>query len=104
MATAGTRGIGKYVAVYLCLLVLMALQFVIGYRNIEGSALVVRALTFGTIETVLVVAFLMNLGSEKPLFIKFIVFFTGFVLLTINYGWTDSFRLLLFRLTGYSPS
>jgi len=104
MATAGTRGIGKYVAVYLCLLVVMALQFTIGYRNIEGSALVVRTLTFGIIETVLVVAFLMNLGSEKPLFIKFIVFFTGFVLLTINYGWTDSFRLLLFRLTGYTPS
>ena len=104
MAIPEARGIGKYVAVYLCLLVAMALQFVIGYRNIEGAALAVRALTFGIIETVLVVAFLMNLGSEKPLFIKFIVLFTGFVLLTINYGWTDSFRLLLFRLTGYTPS
>jgi len=28
----------------------------------------------------------------------------AFVLATINYGWTDSFRLLLFRLTGYMPS
>jgi len=104
MATAEGHGIGKYVAVYLCLLVVMALQFFIGYQNIAGSALVVRMLTFAVIETILVVLFWMNLGSEKPLFIKFIVFFTGFVLLTLNYGWTDSFRLLLFRLTGFGPS
>jgi caa(3)-type oxidase subunit IV len=104
MATAETRGIGKYVAVYLCLLVVTALQFFIGYQHIEGSALVVRMLTFAVIETLLVVLFFMNLGSEKPLFIKFIVFFTLFVLATLNYGWTDSFRLLMFRLTGFGPS
>ena len=104
MATAETRGIGKYVAAYLCLLVVVALQFFIGYQNIEGPRLVVRMLTFCVIETILVVLFFMNLGSEKPLFVKFIVFFTLFVLLTLNYGWTDSFRLLLFRLTGFGPS
>jgi cytochrome c oxidase subunit IV len=104
MATAETHGIGKYVAVYLCLLVVVALQFIIGYQNIEGPRLVVRMLTFGVIETILVVLFFMNLGSEKPVFVKFIVFFMLFVLLTLNYGWTDSFRLLLFRLTGYGPS
>jgi len=104
MATAATPGIGKYVAVYLCLVVLMALQFFIGYQNIEGSALMVRVLTFGVIESLLVLLFWMNLGSEKPVFVKFVVFFTLFVLLTFNYGWTDSFRLLLFRLTGSGPS
>jgi caa(3)-type oxidase subunit IV len=104
MATAETRGIGKYVAVYLCLVVLMALQFFIGYQNIEGSALMVRMMTFAVIESLLVVLFWMNLGSEKPLFVKFVVFFTLFVLLTFNYGWTDSFRLLLFRITGSGPS
>jgi len=104
MTTAEGNAIKKYVAVYLALLVLTALQFFIGYQNIEGSALVVRMLTFAVIETVLVVLFFMNLGSEKPVFIKFIVFFTLFVLLTLNYGWTDSFRLLLFRLTGFEPS
>jgi len=104
MATAETHGIGKYVAVYLCLVVLTALQFYIGYQNIEGSALMVRVLTFGIIESILVVVFWMNLGSEKPVFIKFVVFFTLFVLLTFNYGWTDSFRILLFRVTGFGPS
>ena len=63
-----------------------------------------RFLTFAVIETILVMLFFMNLGSENPGFIKFFVYFMLFVLATMNYGWTDSFRLLLFRLTGYTPS
>lgn len=104
MTTAEGSGIKKYVVVYLALLVITALQFVIGYQNIEGAALVVRMLTFAIIETILVVLFLMNLGSEKRVFVKFVVFFMLFVLATMNYIWTDSFRLLLFRVTGFGPS
>jgi cytochrome c oxidase subunit IV len=104
MTTAEGHGIGKYVAVYLCLLVVTGLQFVIGYQNVEGPHLVVRMLTFAIIETILVVLFFMNLGSEKPVFVKFVVYFMLFVLATMNYIWTDSFRLLLFRLTKVGPS
>jgi hypothetical protein len=102
MTTA--EGMKKYLAVYVALLVVTALQFVIGYQNIEGSQLVVRFFTFAIINTVLVVVFFMNLGSEKPGFIKFFVYFMLFVLATMNYIWTDSFRLLLFRLTKVGPS
>src|SRR5450631_1156017 len=98
------QGIGKYAVVYVCLLVVMAVQFFIGYRNIEGSQLLVRVLTFAVLETILVVLFLMNLGSEKRVYVKFVVFFTLFVLATMSYIWTDSFRLLLFRRTGFGPS
>ena len=104
MTTAEGSSMKKYVAVYVALLVIMALQFVMGYQNIEGPRLMVRFLTFGIIETILVVLFFMNLGSEKPVFVKFFVYFMLFVLATMNYIWTDSFRLLLFRLTGYTPS
>jgi caa(3)-type oxidase subunit IV len=104
MTTAETPGIGKYVAVYVCLLVITALQFVVGYQNIEGSQMAVRMLTFAVIETILVVLFFMNLGSEKRVFVKFVVYFMLFVLATMNYIWTDSFRLLLFRLTKVGPS
>ena len=104
MATAEGHGIGKYVAVYVCLLVVTAAQFLIGYQNSQGSQLVVRMLTFAIIETILVVLFFMNLGSEKPVFVKFVVYFMLFVLATMNYIWTDSFRLLLFRLTNFGPS
>lgn len=104
MTTTEGQGIGKYVVVYVCLLVITAAQFFIGYQHISGSQLAVRMLTFGVIETILVVFFWMNLGSEKKNLIQFVVFFTLFVLATMNYIWTDSFRLLLFRLTGFGPS
>jgi len=102
--TTAENGVKKYVAVYLCLLVITALQFVIGYENIVGSQLVVRFLTFAIIEAILVVLFFMNLGSEKRVFFKFVAYFMLFVLATIKYIWTDSFRLLVFRLTGLGPS
>ena len=104
MATAESPGIGKYVAVYLCLVVITALQFLVGYQNIEGGQMAVRMLTFGAIETILVVLFLMNLSAEKRSLIKFISYFMLFVLATMNWIWTDSFRLLLFRLTKSGPS
>ena len=104
MATAEAQGMRRNIAVYLCLLVITTLQFFIGYQNIAGSELLVRFLTFAVIEAILVVLFWMNLGSEKRVFVKFIVFFTLFVLATMNYIWTDSFRLLLFRLTKIGPS
>jgi cytochrome c oxidase subunit IV len=104
MTTAQGQSIGKYLAVYVCLLAITTLQFLIGYQHIAGSQLVVRFFTFAVIESLLVVLFWMNLGSEKPVFVKFIVYFMLFVLATMNYLWTDSFRLLLFRLTGMGPS
>ncbi len=104
MTTTEATGIKKYLAVYICLLVITALQFVIGYQNIAGSQLVVRFLTFAVIESILVVLFWMDLGSENKVFVKFIAYFMLFVLATMNYIWTDSFRLLVFRLTGLGPS
>ncbi len=104
MTTAGASGMKKYVAVYVALLVITALQFFIGYQNAEGSQLFVRFTTFAVIETILVLFFFMNLGTETPRFIKFFVYFMAFVLATMNYIWTDSFRLLVFRLTGYTPT
>jgi cytochrome c oxidase subunit IV len=104
MTTAEGSGMKKYMAAYLALLVIMALQFVIGYQNIGGTQLAVRFLTFALIETIVVVLFFMNLGTEKKVFVQFVVFFMLFVLATMNYIWTDSFRLLVFRLTGFGPS
>jgi len=94
----------RYVAVYIALLIITALQFVMGYQNIGGTQLAIRFLTFAIIETIVVVLFFMNLGTEKKVFVQFVVFFMLFVLATMNYIWTDSFRLLVFRLTGLGPS
>jgi caa(3)-type oxidase subunit IV len=104
MTSGAGQGIGKYGIVYLCLVVLMALQFFVGYRNIDGGQMAVRMLTFSVIETILVVLFFMNLSSEKRAFVKFLTYFMLFVLATMNYIWTDSFRLLVYRLTKVGPS
>jgi len=104
MTTAEGSEMKKYLAVYVVLLIISAVQFVLGYRNIEGSAMAVRFLTFAVIETILVVLFFMNLGTETPRFVKFLVYFMVFVLATMNYIWTDSFRLLVYRMTGFGPS
>jgi len=104
MATAKTHSMKKYVAVYVLLLVITALQFLIGYRGAEGGQLVVRMFSFAIIETLLVMLFWMNLGSEKKIFIQYVVFTMIFVLAAMNYIWTDSFRVLVFRLTKIGPS
>ena len=104
MATIARQGISKYLAVYVLLLAITGLQFMIGYQNVQGAAMVVRMLTFGVIEAILIVLFMMNLSSEKRTFIKFFGYFMLFVLAAMNWIWTDSFRLLVFRLTGMGPS
>lgn len=103
MATAQAAS-KKNLGIWVALVIVVLLQFFIGYRNIEGGALVVRMVTFSGIETLLVILFLMNLSTEKRSFFSFFVFFMLFVLTTMNIIWTDSFRILVFRLTKIGPS
>jgi heme/copper-type cytochrome/quinol oxidase subunit 4 len=88
-------GIGKAVAVYVCLLALAGLQFVIAYQNIDPSQMFSRMLVVAVVEAVLAAMFFMHLWAEKRGFLLFVAVFTIFVLLTMQYGWTDSFRMLV---------
>ena len=88
-------GIGKYLVVYLCLLALAGLQFVIAYQNIDASQMLSRMLVVAIVEAGLAVLFFMHLWVEKRGFLLFVAVFTIFVLLTMQYGWTDSFRMLV---------
>jgi caa(3)-type oxidase subunit IV len=90
-----SAGIGKDIAVYLCLLALAGLQFVIAYQNIDASQMLVRMMVVAMVEAGLAVLFFMHLWAEKRGFLLFVAVFTGFVLLTMQYGWTDSFRMLV---------
>jgi caa(3)-type oxidase subunit IV len=90
-----SSGIGKDVGVYVCLLALAGLQFVIAYQNIDASQMLVRMLVVAIVEAGLAVMFFMHLWAEKRGFLWFVVVFSGFVLLTTQYGWTDSFRMLV---------
>ena len=88
-------GVGKYLVVYLFMLAIPALEVVVAYQHIGGSQMLTGMLSLAIIEALLGVLFFMHLATEKPRFILFVAVFTLFVLATINYGWTDSFRLLV---------
>jgi caa(3)-type oxidase subunit IV len=90
-----SSGFGKDVGVYVCLLALAGLQFVIAYQNIDASQMLVRMLVVAIVEAGLAVMFFMHLWAEKRGFLLFVAVFSIFVLLTMQYGWTDSFRMLV---------
>jgi caa(3)-type oxidase subunit IV len=95
MTTAETHknsGVGKDLIVYVCLLVLAAIQFVIAYQDISVSQMFVRMLTVAMVEGLLALLFFMHLSENRGLR-WFVLVFTVAVILGMQYGWTDSFRL-----------
>jgi cytochrome c oxidase subunit IV len=89
-----SSGIGKDLIVYVCLLALAGLQFLIAYQNISASQMFVRMLAVACVEAGLAELFFMHLWSEKRAFLVFVVLFTVLVLLGMQYGWTDSSRMV----------
>jgi heme/copper-type cytochrome/quinol oxidase subunit 4 len=87
--------LGKYIAIYLCILILAALQFVVAYSHVDTTAMFARMLFIALAEAGLALMFFMHLWGEKRGFFLFVVVFTGFVLLAMQYGWTDSYRMEL---------
>ena len=84
----------KYIVVYLCILAIAGLQFVIAYSNIDCSQMFTRMLLLACVEAVLAVLFFMHLWVDSRGLLWFVSVFTVFVLLAMQYGWTDSVRLL----------
>jgi len=85
--------VSKYIVIYLCLMALAAVQFVIAYTQISTFAMFARMLLIAIAEAGLALLFFMHLWAEKRGFLLFVVIFTGFVLLAMQYGWTDSYRM-----------
>jgi len=86
-------GIGKDVAIYVCLLALAGVQFLIAYQDISTSQMFVRMLSVAIIEGGLALLFFMHLSENRGL-MWFVGIFTVAVILGMQYGWTDSFRLI----------
>jgi caa(3)-type oxidase subunit IV len=82
----------KYIVIYLIILAIAALQFVTAYSDISASQMFVRMLFLAIVEAALALLFFMHLSDNHGL-LWFVAIFTVFVLLTLQYGWTDSFRL-----------
>jgi cytochrome c oxidase subunit IV len=94
MAEAHKSGVGKYLVVYLCILAIAAMQFVIAYSNISGSQMFTRMLFLALVEAGLALLFFMHLWMEKRSLLWFVAIFTVSVLLGMQYGWTDAFRMV----------
>jgi caa(3)-type oxidase subunit IV len=90
--TPTQSGIGKDVAVYVCLLVLAGIQFVIAYQNITPGQMFVRMLSVAIVEAGLALLFFMHLSENRGLR-WFVLIFTVAVTLGMQYGWTDAFRV-----------
>ncbi|HZP63560.1 MAG TPA: cytochrome C oxidase subunit IV family protein [Terriglobales bacterium] len=88
-----TDSVGKYIVIYFCLLVIAALQFVVAYTHLDTEAMFARMLFLALAEAGLALLFFMHLWAEKRGFMLFVIIFTGFVLLGMQYGWTDSYRM-----------
>ena len=94
MTAADTRNsyLGKDLGVYVVLLVLAGIQFVIAYQNISTSQMVVYMLGVAMVEGLIALLFFMHLSDNRGLR-WFVLIFTVAVILGMQYGWTDSFRL-----------
>jgi len=90
-----TDPLGRYLLIYACILILAALQFVIAYAHLDTEHMFARMLFVAIAEAGLALIFFMHLWAEKRGFLLFVLVFTGFVLLAMQYGWTDSYRMEL---------
>jgi len=88
-----SSGMGKDIAVYVGLLVLAGIQFFIAYQNISVQQMFERMLIVAMIEAGLALLFFMHLADNRGLR-WFVLIFTVLVILGMQYGWTDSYRLI----------
>ena len=92
-AAQHTDSPSRYIVIYVCLLVLAGLQFAVAYMHLDTSAMFTRMLFIAVAEAGLALMFFMHLSAEKRGFFWFVIVFTVFVLLAMQYGWTDSNRM-----------
>lgn len=92
MAEGHPSSVGKYITVYVVILVIAALQFVVAYSSISPAQMFTRMLILAVIEAAFALLYFMHLADNRGL-MWFVVVFTVAVILGMQYGWTDSFRV-----------
>jgi heme/copper-type cytochrome/quinol oxidase subunit 4 len=87
-----TNSMSKDIIVYVVLLVLAAIQFFIAYQNITAAQMFERMLCVAVIEGGIALLFFMHLSENRGLR-WFVIIFTVAVILGMQYGWSDAFRI-----------
>ncbi len=88
----------RNIVIYVCMLIIAALQFVVAYQHIDLSQMFLRMFLLAIVEAGLAVMFFMHMWMERRNFFVTVAIALGFVLAMMNMIWWDSFRLLRFRL------
>jgi caa(3)-type oxidase subunit IV len=92
-AASYTDKLGKYLIVYVAILILAGLQFVIAYQHVDVGTMIFRMFAIAVLEAGLAVVFFMHLGSENRIFVTWVAVVTLFVFAALQYSWTDSYRM-----------
>lgn len=87
-------GLGKYIGVYICMLVITGIELLIASRHPSGGVLLASMLILAFLGAILGILYFMHLATENRTAIVAFTLFTVFVLAATTYGWTDSFRIL----------
>jgi len=95
VARKQSGGLTTDVIVYLVLLAMAGLQIIVAYgSSAGGEGLAARMLVIAFAQATIAVLFFMHLRWEKRTLVISIAVITLFVLAAMQYGWSDSFRLL----------
>jgi cytochrome c oxidase subunit IV len=92
-----SKGIGRYISVYVTLLALSGLQIFLAYTKLERNRLLAAFLSVAIFSAALAVMYFMHMINERRSFFWSLIPATIFVLLMMNMIWSDSFRLLHMR-------
>lgn len=84
----------RFVVVYICIMVIAALQFVVAYSGAQGGQLVAEFLALAVVEAALAVLFFMHLWVDSRGLRLFVLVFTIAAILGMQYGWPDALRQL----------
>jgi cytochrome c oxidase subunit IV len=81
------------VITYVCILIVAALQFIVGYYGTENPNLWTRLLFLALVEAALAVLFFMHLWMESRRLLIAVFLVMIFVLISMQWSWPDSFRI-----------
>jgi cytochrome c oxidase subunit IV len=91
------KGIGRYIPIYITLLLLSGLQVFLAYTKLDRNRLLAAFLAVAVFSAALAVMYFMHMINERRSFFWSLIPATIFVLLMMNMIWSDSFRLLHMR-------
>jgi cytochrome c oxidase subunit IV len=93
-------GMKAYVAVWLGLLLLVAVQVLLTYEHLSAQRLLASLLVLGFLEAALALMYLMHLKFERSILFWSLIPYLVFALFMMDHLWPDAFRLMHQRLPG----